>query len=173
MQRKGDLQNTMKTTLTQIEQLLACCLNQFPINQEDKLAMLCFLREEEDQLLMIHFLKTHPTAQEDDIMNEYGKILARRKKLTDAGTRKGTEYKKKEDLQNTTKTTLTKVQKMLLYGLKMFKVTEEDAVAIVAFLTEDEQILLIHYMKTHPNATAQEVVNESGRILELRKKLTN
>ena len=72
----------MKTTLTQTERLLAYGLNQFPINQEDKLTMLAFLQEEEDQLLMIHYLKTHPTAQEQEIMNEYGKILTRRKKLT-------------------------------------------------------------------------------------------
>lgn len=69
-------------------------------------------------------------------------------------------------------TELTKVQKMLLYGLKLFKVTKEDAVAIVAFLEEDDQILLIHYMKTQPNATPQDILNESGRLLKQRKRLT-
>ena len=71
---------------------------------------------------------------------------------------------------NTTK--LTKVQRLLIYGLKLFKVTKEDAVAIVAFMAEDDQVLLIHYMKTHPNATEQEILNESGRILERRKTMT-
>ena len=71
----------METPLTITEQLLAYGLNQFPINQEDKLAMLAFLTEEEDRLLMIYYLKTHPTAQEGDIMNEYGRILTRRKQL--------------------------------------------------------------------------------------------
>lgn len=69
----------MSKPLTQIEQLLAYGLNQFPINHDDKLTMLAFLREEEDQLLMIYYLKTHPEAQEQDIMNEYGRILKRRK----------------------------------------------------------------------------------------------
>lgn len=77
------LKELMKTTLTQTEQLLAYGLNQFPINEDDKLTILGFLREEEDQLLMIHYLKAHPAAQEKDIMNEYGEILTRRKRLTE------------------------------------------------------------------------------------------
>ena len=67
---------------------------------------------------------------------------------------------------------MTKVQKTLLYGLKLYKVVKDDAVAIVAILEEDDQILLIHYMKMHPNATAQEILNESGRLLEQRKSLS-
>ena len=70
-------------------------------------------------------------------------------------------------------TKLTKVQKTLLYGLKLYNVAKDDAVAIVALLEEDDQILLIHYMKTHPNATAQEIINESGRLLVQRKRLSN
>ena len=62
--------------------------------------------------------------------------------------------------------TLTKVQKTLLYGLKLFKVSKENAVALVAHMEENEQLLLIHYMKTHMDATAQEVVNEAGRIIK-------
>ena len=69
-------------------------------------------------------------------------------------------------------TELTKVQKTLLYGLKMLKVPKEDAVAIVAFLEEDDQVLLIHYMKTHPSITPQDILNESGRLLKQRKELT-
>ena len=68
--------------LSQTEQLLAYGLNQFQINKEDKLTILAFLQNEEDQLLMIYYLKTHPQVNEEDIMNEYGKILTRRKKLS-------------------------------------------------------------------------------------------
>ena len=70
--------------LTQIEKLLAYGLNQFPINEEDKLTLLAFLTEEEDQLLMIHYLKTHPNAKEQEIMNAYGEILLRRKRLNNS-----------------------------------------------------------------------------------------
>jgi hypothetical protein len=67
---------------------------------------------------------------------------------------------------------LTKTERLLLYGLKMFKVTKEDAAAIMAFLEEDDHILMIHYLKTHTNATPQDILNESGRILKQRKRLT-
>ena len=70
-----------KMELTQIEKLLSYGLSQFPINQEDRLTMLAFLREEEDQLLMIYYLKTHPDATEQEILNQYGAILTRRKRL--------------------------------------------------------------------------------------------
>ena len=66
-------------------------------------------------------------------------------------------------------TELTKVQKMLLYGLKLYNVAKEDAVAIVAYFEEDDQVMLINYMKTHENATPQDILNESGRILLQRK----
>lgn len=70
---------------------------------------------------------------------------------------------------NTTK--LTEGQKALLYGLKLYKVAKEDAVAIVALLEAEDQILLIHYMKIHPEATPQDILNESGRLLRQRKNL--
>ena len=59
-------------------------------------------------------------------------------------------------------TELTKVQKTLLYGLKKFKVPKEDAVAIVAFVEEDDQVLLIHYMKTHSNAISKDLPYPQG-----------
>lgn len=73
----------METDLTFTEQLLTYGINQFPINRRDRLTILAMLTEEEDQMLMIYFLKTHPEAQEQDILNEFGKILTRRKKLTE------------------------------------------------------------------------------------------
>ena len=68
---------------------------------------------------------------------------------------------------------LTKIQKLLIYGLKQYEVEEDDAVAIVYCMKEeDDQILMIDYLITHPQATHQEILNESGRILELRKTMT-
>ena len=68
-------------------------------------------------------------------------------------------------------TKLTKTQRLLLYGLKTFNVEMEDAVGLVAFMTEDNQLLLIHYMKTHPEATAQEIMNVAGDIIrDLQKE---
>ena len=73
----------METDLTFTEQLLTYGINQFPINRRDRLTILAMLTEEDDQLLMIYYLKTHPEAQEKEIMNAYGRILTRRKKLTE------------------------------------------------------------------------------------------
>lgn len=71
-------------------------------------------------------------------------------------------------------TKLTKTERALLYGLNLRKMNREDMKAIVIFLEEeDDQILMIHYLKTHPNATHQDILNESGRILEQRKRLMN
>ena len=64
---------------------------------------------------------------------------------------------------------LTKIQKLLLYGLKQSKVDKDDCVAIVYCMKEDDQILLIDYLVTHPDATPQEIINESGRLIEQRK----
>lgn len=61
------------------------------------------------------------------------------------------------------------LQEDLLYELKMYEVEAEAAVAMATFMEPYEQILLMAYMITHPDATAQEIVNESGRIIEQRK----
>ena len=67
---------------------------------------------------------------------------------------------------------LTKTERLLLYGLNQFKVSKEDMKAIVLFLEEeDDQLLMIYYLKTHPNATPQDILNESGRLLKQRKRL--
>lgn len=68
---------------------------------------------------------------------------------------------------------LTQTQKLLIYGLRQFPLPEEDQEAIFLFLEkEDDQLLMIHYLKTHPNASTQEILNESGRLLRQRKRWT-
>ena len=70
--------------LTQTEKLLIYDLNQFPLSEEDQEAIFLFLREEEDQLLMIYYLKTHLNATPQDILNESGRILQQRKRLNES-----------------------------------------------------------------------------------------
>lgn len=67
---------------------------------------------------------------------------------------------------------LTKTERLLLYGLNQFKMSAEDMKMIVIFLKEDDQLLLIHYLKTHPNATRQDILKETERLLIQRKRLT-
>ena len=47
--------------------------------------------------------------------------------------------------------------------------------AIFSFMenNEEDQLLMIHYLQTNPNASEQEVLNASGDILMRRKKLMN
>lgn len=61
---------------------------------------------------------------------------------------------------------LTKVQRLLLYGLKQFEMPSEEAAAISVYLDEDDQVLMIDYLASHPNATHQEIMNEFGRLLK-------
>ena len=64
---------------------------------------------------------------------------------------------------------LTQTEKELIYGLTLFPITEENQEAIFLFLREEQdQEEMIHYLKTHRNATEQEILNESGRILKRR-----
>lgn len=65
---------------------------------------------------------------------------------------------------------LTKAEKLLLYGLKQFNVEFEDAMCIATYLKEDEKWILINYMQTRPNATAQDIINQSGKLCEQSKK---
>ena len=69
------------------------------------------------------------------------------------------------------KPTLTKTQRLLLYGLDQLKMPDEEAAAIVAYLEEDDQVLMIDYLVHHLNATHQEIMNEFGRLLKQRKRL--
>ena len=69
--------------------------------------------------------------------------------------------------------TLTQTEKLLIYGLRQFQMSEQNQEAIFLFLREEaDQLLMIYYLKTHPEATEQEILNESGRILELRNNIT-
>ena len=68
---------------------------------------------------------------------------------------------------------LTKIQRLLLYGLKQFDMPTEDAAAISVYLEEeDDQLLMIAYLASHLDATHQEIMNEFGRLLKQRKNLT-
>lgn len=67
---------------------------------------------------------------------------------------------------------LTKTQRVLLYGLRQFEMPSEEAAAIVAYLEEDDQVLMIDYLVNHLNATHQEIMNEFGRLLKQRQSVT-
>ena len=62
-----------------------------------------------------------------------------------------------------------------MYGLKHHPINKEDSLAIFSFMenNEEDQLLMIHYLQTNPNASEQEVLNASGDILMRRKKLMN
>ena len=68
-------------------------------------------------------------------------------------------------------TGLTKTEKILLAGMEHFGMSKEDMKMIVFFLEEDDKLLLVHYMKTHSNATPQDILTETARLLKQRKKL--
>lgn len=66
--------------------------------------------------------------------------------------------------------TLTLAQKLLIYGLTQFSLSEEDQELIFFTMkTEEEQLRLIVFLKTHPNATTQEIYNAVGQIIESTK----
>ena len=66
--------------------------------------------------------------------------------------------------------TLTLAQKLLIYGLTQFSLSEEDRDLIFFTMeTEEEQLRLIAFLKTHPNATQQEIYNAVGQIIESTK----
>ena len=56
----------------------------------------------------------------------------------------------------------------LIVGLQFFPLTEKERAAIYIALKKDEQkLMFIEYMETHPKASPQELKNELGRILKL------
>lgn len=59
---------------SKVKQKLICLLSQFPLLEKDQDAIVRFLRREDDQFLMIHFLYTHPNATAQEILNEIGRI---------------------------------------------------------------------------------------------------
>ena len=67
---------------------------------------------------------------------------------------------------------LTKIQKLLVYGMSQFKMDIDNERIIFSLMKEeDDQLLMIYFLKTHPDATEQEILNASGSILMRRKKL--
>ena len=68
---------------------------------------------------------------------------------------------------------LTKTQKRLARRLIHFPLTEKEQEEIFLTLESDkERMMLMEYMSEHPNATAQELKNEVGRILEMTHMVT-
>ncbi len=62
---------------------------------------------------------------------------------------------------------LTLTQKLLIYGLTLFPIPKETRVAIFFSLeTEEEKRQLIAYLKKHPEATKQDVLDKVGEIIE-------
>jgi hypothetical protein len=62
---------------------------------------------------------------------------------------------------------LTLTQKLLIYGLTLFRLPEETQEAIFLVLnTEDEQLQMIAYLMKHPEATEQEILDHMGEIIE-------
>lgn len=62
---------------------------------------------------------------------------------------------------------LTLIQKLLIYGLTLFPLNEEEQKAIYHILrTDEEKEMLISFLKENENATAQEIKEEVSRIIE-------
>ena len=76
-----------------------------------------------------------------------------------------------KEIQSIAELGLTKTERLLLYGLIQFNVSEEDMKTVVLFLNEDEQVLMIHYLITHMNATPQDILRETERLLTQRNRL--
>ena len=66
---------------------------------------------------------------------------------------------------------LTKTERALYYGLTLFDLSQDERNMIVIFLKPDDQVLMIHYLKTHPDATRQDILKETERLLIQRKRL--
>ena len=62
---------------------------------------------------------------------------------------------------------LTVTQKLLIYGMTLFPLSEENQEAIFHSMKSDEmQLLMIRYLQTYPSATEQQILNEAGRIIK-------
>lgn len=71
-------------SLSRTEKILASSLMHHNMDTQDIISTLVFLENEDDQLLMIHYLKTHPETTQQDILNETGRLLKQRKKLNES-----------------------------------------------------------------------------------------
>ena len=62
---------------------------------------------------------------------------------------------------------LTITQKLLIYGLTLFPLEEQDQEAIFLVLkTQEQQEEMVAFLMLHPEASGQEVLNEMGRIIK-------
>jgi len=62
---------------------------------------------------------------------------------------------------------LTLTQKLLIYGLTLFHLSEDTQKAIFHVMnTEEEQLQMIAYLMKHPQATEQEILDHMGEIIE-------
>ena len=66
---------------------------------------------------------------------------------------------------------LNQVEKLLIRGLLLFPLNEQDREAIFLTLqSNEEKMALMIFMKENPNATAQEIKNAVGAIIKLTGK---
>jgi len=62
---------------------------------------------------------------------------------------------------------LTRLQKLLIRGLKTFKMSEENIANIVPFLnTEAKQIAMMDYMDANWKATEEDLMEEAFRLVK-------
>ena len=65
---------------------------------------------------------------------------------------------------------LTEAQKLLIRGLRLFDLSEEEQEAtFICLQTEGQQIAMMDYLATHRNATGQDILKELSRILKVTK----
>ena len=66
---------------------------------------------------------------------------------------------------------LTTTQKLLIYGLTLFPLSEEDQETIFLLMTtQEEQEKMIAFLILHEQATGQEILNEAARIIKSTSK---
>ncbi len=63
---------------------------------------------------------------------------------------------------------LTKMQKLLIYGLTLFGLDEETQLSIFLLMqTAEQQAAMIVFLQTHENATEQQILKQVKQILEV------
>ena len=61
----------------------------------------------------------------------------------------------------------TQTEKHLATGLRLFGLTEDDQEAVFLVLqTEEQQLAMVDYMLKHQNASEQDILKETVRILK-------
>jgi hypothetical protein len=68
---------------------------------------------------------------------------------------------------------LTNIQKLLLFGLKMFNMTADNMTAIMMNLDEeeDDQLLMIDYLMKHSKATELDIMSKMDDIIAQRRTI--